>query len=155
MDQPVQQYETVTHFNRVVSGLLNGNNLHTKPTTIRNVGTIEVGTYTVQTIRVSGDVNDQGDHVAIEYTSKDGLMQIVLPPQVVSTIIRHVDGLATRTRRNNSKAAMKERMLAGYKPTPPPPGSRKCRIGKKRRKGKANASAEGNQEVRPVQAGER
>lgn len=120
MEQPVQQYETVTQFNRKVSGLLGGNNLHTKATTIRTVGTIEVGTYTVQTIRVSGDAKDKGDHVAIEYTSKDGLMQLVLPPEVVTTIIRHVSALTSRTRRNNSKAAMKVRMAAGYKPTPPP-----------------------------------
>lgn len=126
MEDAVQQFETVTRFNRVVSGLLNGNNLHTKATTLRNVGTIEIGTYIVQTIRVSGDVKDQGDYVTIEYTSKDGLMQIVLPPQVVNTIIRHVDSLAARTRRNNSKAAMKVRMAAGYKPTPPPRRKKKA-----------------------------
>lgn len=108
------QYETVSKFDRRVSGLLNGNNLHTKPTTIRNVGVIEVGTFSVQTIRVSGcDSKDQGDHVAIEYTSKDGLMQMVLPPKVVDTIIRQHNALSKKNKTNASKAAIKARKLAG------------------------------------------
>jgi hypothetical protein len=57
----MEQYETIDKFDRAVGGLLAGNNLHTKATTIEEIDKItgQAETFIVQTIR-----DEDGDHVA-------------------------------------------------------------------------------------------
>jgi hypothetical protein len=111
-----QLYQTIDKFDRAVGGLLDGNNIHTKPTTIEEVEKLsgEAETFIIQTIR-----DEEGDHVVVKFVDKDGVKRLILPPKVVNTIVRQRDALATKLRRNHSKAAMKARMAAGYKPMPP------------------------------------
>jgi len=113
-----QQYETVDAFDRQVAGLLAGNNLHTKATTLQAVMLTKLETFIVQVIRVSGG-DDEGDNVALQHISKRGTVRIVLPPVVVNAIVRGKDSLAKRARRNSSRASMRQRMAEGYVPTPP------------------------------------
>jgi hypothetical protein len=113
------QYETISKFDRAVGGLLGGNNLHTKPTTVQHVAlTGESEQFTIQTIRVA-DGDDKGDHVVITFVDKEGVKRLILPPRATDTIVRHRDSLSARARSNSSKAAMRDRMAAGYVPTPP------------------------------------
>lgn len=105
------EYQTVSKFDRQVGGLLAGNNLHTKATTIKEVGIIGSQTFIVQTIR-----DEQGDHVVIEYLDNDGPIRMVLIPKVVNTIVRQRDALTARARSNSSKQVMRERMAAGELP---------------------------------------
>ena len=116
MNEQQQEYKTIDKFDRALGGLLDGNNLHSKPTTIQEVQKItgESETFIIQTIR-----DEDGDHVALTYVDNDGVKRLILTPRVVNTIVRHRDALGARLRRNHSKAAMKARMAAGYKPTPP------------------------------------
>lgn len=104
------EYETINKFDRAVGGLLSGNNLHSKPTTVENVDkfTGEAETFIIQTIR-----DETGDNVVLKYMDKDGNKRIILPPKVVSTIIRQHEALSARSVSNRAKAAMKERKLAG------------------------------------------
>jgi hypothetical protein len=112
----MDEYKPIDKFDRAVGGLLAGNNLHTKPTTFEEVEpyTGEAETFIVQTIR-----DENGDHVVVKFMDKDGNKRMILPPKVVSTIVRQRDALTARARSNSSKARMKERMLAGWKPIPP------------------------------------
>lgn len=106
----------VSKFDRCVASLLDGNGLHSKPTTIETVNKI-VGaaeTFIVQTVR-----KEDGESVILKYLDNDGPVRLILPPKVVQTISRHSNALAARARSNFSTAKMKERMAAGYKPTPP------------------------------------
>lgn len=107
------QYETIDKFDRAVGGLLAGNNLHTKATTIEEVNKItgEAETFIVQTIR-----DEDGDHVVLKFMDKNGNKRLILPPKAVNTIVRQRDALTTRSRSNSSKAVAKERMLRGEVP---------------------------------------
>lgn len=107
------QYETISKFDREVGGLLAGNNLHTKPTTIEEVNKItgEAETFIVQTIRI-----EDGDHVVVKFVDKEGVKRLILPPKVANTLARHHDALSARARSNSSKAVAKERMLQGHDP---------------------------------------
>lgn len=109
-----QQFETVSKFDRAVGGLLSGNNLHTKPTTVEHIEKVkgESETYIVRTIR-----DEDGDHVVIKYIDKDGTQRIILPPKVAQVIQRQKDSLSRRSRSNSSKARMKERMDGGWRPS--------------------------------------
>ncbi|SRR5579871_2124222 len=109
-----QQYETISKFDRNVGGLLAGNSLHTKPTTVEEVNKLtgEAETFIVQTIR-----DEEGDHIVIKFVDKEGVKRLILSPKVANAIVRQRDSLSARARSNSSKAAMKERMAAGFVPT--------------------------------------
>jgi hypothetical protein len=111
-----QQYETISKFDRAVGGLLAGNNLHTKAATVEEINKItgEAETYIIQTIR-----DEAGEHIVVKFVDKDGNKRLILPPKAASTIVRQREALSRRARSNHSKAAMKERMAAGYVPVPP------------------------------------
>lgn len=113
MDIDGNSYETISKFDRAVGGLLAGNNIHTKPTTIEWVNKItgEAETFIVQTIR-----DDDGDHIVVKFVDKDGVKRLILPPKVSSTLARHHDALSSRARSNSSKATARERMLQGHDP---------------------------------------
>jgi hypothetical protein len=126
------QYETIAKFDRMYGSLLGGNNLHTKPSTIKNVSNVtgESETFVVQVIRAEQKKKviegfeektlvTVGDFVVLEFIDKDGHKRIIIPPKVTETIQRGCSSLSARARRNASKAAMKERMAAGYVPKPP------------------------------------
>jgi phage/plasmid primase-like uncharacterized protein len=109
----MEQYETVDKFDRAVGGLLSGNNLHTKATTIEEVDKItgQAETFIVQTIR-----DEDGDHIVVKFVDKDGVKRLILSPKVANTIVRQRDALTARSRSNSSKAVAKERMLRGELP---------------------------------------
>lgn len=109
----MEQFKTIDKFDRAVGGLLDGNNLHTKPTTIEEIEpyTGEAETFIVQTIR-----DEDGDHIVIKFVDKDGVKRLILTPRVANTILRHRDALTTRDRKNKSRAAAKARMLRGELP---------------------------------------
>ena len=107
------EYATISKFDRAVAGLQGGNNLAAKATTIEHVDPIvgEAETFIVQTIR-----DQQGDHVVIKFVDKSGVMRLILPPKVVSTIVRQRDALTARGRSNNARATAKARMERGEVP---------------------------------------
>lgn len=109
----MEQYETIDKFDRMVGGLLSGNNLHTKATTIEEIDKItgQAETFIVQTIR-----DEDGDHIVVKYVDKDGNKRLVLPPKVANTIVRQRDSLTARSRSNSSKAVARDRMLRGELP---------------------------------------
>jgi hypothetical protein len=72
----------------------------------------EAETFIVQTIR-----DEEGDHIVIKFVDKEGVKRLILSPKVANAIVRQRDSLSARARSNSSKAAMKERMAAGFVPT--------------------------------------
>jgi hypothetical protein len=124
-----EQYETIKKFDRAYGSLLGGNNLHTKPSTIKEVNSLtgESETFVVQTIRAEQKrtitkgfeqetIVTVGDYIVIEYIDRDGHQRIILPPRVVETIHRGHDSLSARARSNKAKALAKERKLRGELP---------------------------------------
>jgi hypothetical protein len=107
------EYETLNKFDRAYAGLIGGNNLLTKPTTVENVEkmTGEAETFVVQTIR-----NTEGDNIIVKYMDKEGVKRLILPPKVASTIGRQHDALSAKSRSIASKQVMKERMDRGEVP---------------------------------------
>lgn len=104
---------SVSKFDRIVGSLNDGNGLRAKATTIETIQRV-VGaaqTFIVQTIR-----DDKGDNVILKYLDNDGPIRLVLPPQVVNTIVRQRDALIARARSNSSKALAAERKAAGVVP---------------------------------------
>src|SRR5438045_1706676 len=95
-------YETIGKFDRAVGGLLAGNNIHTKPTTLEEVDRItgEAETFIIQTIR-----DEEGDHIVVKFVDKDGVKRLILSPKVANTIVRQRDALSARARSNSSKAS--------------------------------------------------
>jgi hypothetical protein len=87
------QYETLTKYDRVYAGLIGGNNLQTKATTIEYVQTVtgETETYIIQTVRAQ-----DGDYIVIKFMDKEGVKRLVLPPRVANTIGRQHNTLSTR-----------------------------------------------------------
>jgi hypothetical protein len=113
---PEQQYETISKFDKAYGGLVAGNNLHTKPTTIQELNFIgESETFIVQTIRIT-DGKERGDHVVISFVDKEGTKRLILPPRVTNAILRQKNSLTARNRSNVSRAVAKARMLAGELP---------------------------------------
>lgn len=106
----MEQFETLTKYDRVYAGLLGGNNLMVKATTIEYVQNVtgETETYIIQTIRAQ-----DGDYVAIKFIDKEGVKRLILPPKVAATIERQHNALTGRSRSIASKAAMKMRMDRG------------------------------------------
>lgn len=108
-----EQYETISKYDRQYAGLLGGNNLQTKATTVESVNSIigEAETFIVQTIR-----DEDGDHIALKYMDKNGNTRLILPPKVCQTIERQHNALTSRSRSIASKAVAKERMDRGELP---------------------------------------
>lgn len=85
-------------------------------TVIREVPTLGIGgteTFIVQTVRQK----DVGDYVFVERISDDGTVRLVLPPSVTAAIARQRDSTIAKNRRLTGRAAMADRMAAGYRPT--------------------------------------
>lgn len=107
-----QQYATISKFDRNVAGLLGGNNLDVKPTTIEHTSLLgESETFIIQTVR-----SQQGDNVILKFMDKDGNIRLVLPPAVVNTIVRQRDALTARSRSNSAKATARARKERGELP---------------------------------------
>jgi hypothetical protein len=111
--EQAQQYETLTKYDRVYAGLLGGNNLLTKATTIEEVQNLtgETETFIIQTVRVQ-----KGDYIVIKFMDKEGVKRLILPPRAANTIQRQHDSLTSRSRSVASKAAMRARMDRGELP---------------------------------------
>ena len=108
-----RQYESISKFDRRYSGLVGGNNLPTRATTIEDVNALtgETETYVVQTIR-----DERGDHIVLKVMDKDGLKRLILPPRVANLIAAQHDGLTRRRRSIVGKAQAKSRMERGEVP---------------------------------------
>jgi hypothetical protein len=92
--------------------------IRTAPSTLRMVLPMvgDPQTYMIETVR-----DEHGDTVFIEYVDGQGVIRLALPPAVTSRIAAQREALTTRGRRIRSKAAMRQRMADGYRPTPPRP----------------------------------
>lgn len=118
----MEQYETISKFDRQVAGLKGGNNIETRPTTIETVAlTGEAETFFVQTIRaeerrtVIEGLEEKvsvkvGYYIILKYMDKDGNKRIVLPPRVSDAMMRQRESLGKQAKSSKSKAAMKQRM---------------------------------------------
>lgn len=128
-------HKTIDPFDKRVGGLLGGNALTTKPTTLKEIEPLtgEAQTFIVQTVRTQDEHEVWSNSVILEFVAKEHV-RLILPSKVVNTIMRQGESLSARQRSAHAKRVMKERMDAGYKPTPPPPGKRKRRTKKKRSK---------------------
>lgn len=125
----MEQYETISKFDRAFAGLQGGNNLPTKPTTIEYVEPItgDAETFIIQTIRAEYKISVQkgwerttetrvGDFIVVKFVDKDGTKRLILPPKIAETIQRQHEALTRKNRTNSSKAVMRERMANGFKP---------------------------------------
>ena len=100
---------TIPKFDRDCAGLLGGNNLTTKATTVEHIGFAGAAeTFIVQTVR-----DQKGDYVLLKYNEGDALRKVILPPRVCSTIARHRDTLTAQSRRNAGRAQAKARKDRG------------------------------------------
>lgn len=108
------QEQAISKFDRAFGGLVGGNALKTKPTTIENTEAItgESETFIVQTVRA-----DSGDHIVVKFIDKGGVVRLILPPKVANVIASQRDSLTARRRSAASKDAMKRRMDQGFVPT--------------------------------------
>lgn len=109
----MEQFETLSKHDRVYAGLLGGNNLQTKATTIETVQKVtgETETFIVQTIR-----DERGDNIVLKFIDKEGVKRLILPPRVADTILRQRDSLTTRGRSLSSKATAQARKDRGELP---------------------------------------
>lgn len=109
-------------YDRVMGSLSQRNDcVATRESVIRHIPTWGIGggvkTFIVQTIRASDGEGGSGDFVFIECSSSEGMVRLVLTPEVAAAIARQRDALSTKNRRNSARASMRERMQAGYVPT--------------------------------------
>lgn len=111
MNETPIQYETISKHDRQYAGLLGGNNLQTKATTIEVVNNItgETETFIIQTIREE----KKGDHIVLKFMDKDGVKRLILPPKVAATIERQHNSLSAKSRSLASKIVMRDRMARG------------------------------------------
>jgi hypothetical protein len=125
----MEQYETLSKFDRAFAGLQGGNNLPTKPATVEYVEPItgDAETFIVQTVRAEykvsikkgWDVSTEtrtGDFIVVKFVDKDGTKRLILPPRVAETIHRQHEALSKKNRANASKAVMRERIANGFVP---------------------------------------
>jgi len=106
-------YKTISKFDKAVGGLLDGNSLRTKPTTMEEVEktTGEAETFIIQTVRT-----EEGDSIIIKFVDVDGVKRIILPPKVSNCIARQKDSLTARARTNSSRARAKAMKESGQLP---------------------------------------
>jgi hypothetical protein len=109
----MDDYKKLNKFDKAVGGLLDGNNLRTKPTTIEVVEkwTGEAETFIVQTVR-----DEDGDSIIVKFVDNEGVKRLILWPKVADAIVRHRDALTSRARRNKSRQAARDRMSRGELP---------------------------------------
>jgi hypothetical protein len=110
------EYQTINKYDRAYGDWRALTKLFTKPSTIKH--TDQIGrseTFIVQTAR-----HENSEAIFIENISEDGnVIRLALPTKVARAILSQHASLSKRSRTAASKAAMKARMDAGYKPTPP------------------------------------
>jgi hypothetical protein len=105
--------QVISKFDRAFGGLVGGNALKTKPTTIETTEPLtgEAETFIVQTVRT-----ESGDHIVVKFIDKTGVVRLILPPKVANLIASQRDSLTTRRRSAAGRAAMKRRMDEGFAP---------------------------------------
>lgn len=102
MNEQLQEYATLSAFDRENAGLRGGNQLRTKPATIEHNNLIgQHETFIVETIR-----DEEGDHIVLKYWGAE-TSKIVLPPKVVNTILRQNRALSAKARTNHGRAMAK------------------------------------------------
>jgi hypothetical protein len=122
-----EQLQTMSKFDRIVGGLLGGNSLRARTTTVEQVEPItgEAESYMIQTVRTEKamirekdgkTITKIGEHVIVKYLDKHGPVRLVLPPKVVETIIRQRDSLSAQARSNSAKMKAQERKDRGELP---------------------------------------
>jgi len=86
----------------------------TKPSTVKVSQPItgRSETFIIQTAR-----HEAGDYIFVECADENGLVRLALPPKVASAIASQRESLTKRRRSIASRAAMKQRIAEGYKPT--------------------------------------
>jgi hypothetical protein len=104
---------TISKFDRAYSGLIDGNAVMTRATTIEYVQKVtgEAETFIVQTVR-----NEDGDNIVLKFVDKDGNKRLILPPKVANLIASQRDSLTARRRSIASKATAKARADRGELP---------------------------------------
>jgi hypothetical protein len=107
MDNTIQKYD------RMYGSLIDVC-ISTKPSTVKVVQTLtgRSETWIIQTVRHE----ENGDYIFVECADESGLTRLVLPPKVCSAIASQSGSLTKRRRSNASRAAMRNRMAAGYTP---------------------------------------
>jgi hypothetical protein len=80
--------------------------------------------WVIQTVRQvipgdEGEPAETGEFAFIDYLGSEGQVRLVLPPEVTAVLYRQRDAVSVKHRRISSKATMRARMEAGYRPTPP------------------------------------
>lgn len=132
-----EQYKTLTKYDKIVGGLQGANNLATKPTTIQWVEflTGEAETFIVHTVRAEYKVEIKkglvvkaetrvGNFIILNFVDQHGTQRLVLPPKVAETIARQSETLKKKddarrkkTRSEQMRELMRERMANGFVPT--------------------------------------
>lgn len=109
---PMEEFETIAKYDRLY-GNLRDVCLRTKPSTIQNVDVVgRSETFIVETMR-----HETGDYIFIQcIDDKQQVTRLALPPKVANAIASGKESLSRRKRSASSKAAMKERMAAGFVP---------------------------------------
>jgi hypothetical protein len=104
---------TISKFDRAYSGLIDGNAVMTRATTIEYVQKVtgEAETFILQTVR-----NEDGDNIILKFVDKDGNKRLILPPRVCAAIASQRDSLTSRRRSIASKATAKARADRGEAP---------------------------------------
>lgn len=97
--------------------------IKTKPSTVRTVAPIlgSSQTWVLTTFRQRQEVGGgkgvrARDFIFLEAMSKEGMVRLVLPPQVADAIARHRESLTKRSRRSAAKAVAADRMARGEVP---------------------------------------
>lgn len=88
--------------------------VHSRPSTIRVVEPVlgHSQVYIVQTYRQK----EQGDTIFLETMGRAGSLRIVIPPKVVTAIMRQHDALTTKNRSETGKKVAQERKDRGEEP---------------------------------------
>jgi hypothetical protein len=107
------EFETISKYDRQYGGLLGGQSLSTKPSTIEHVDnfTGKTETFVIQTIR-----DEDGDHISVKRMDVDGNIRMILPPKVASVIASQSGSLTTKRRRIAGKARAKADKEKGILP---------------------------------------
>lgn len=103
---------TRSKFDRDVAGLMGGNNLTVKATTVENIAFGgEAETFIIQTVR-----DEKGDNIIIKYGEGNSLMRLILPPKAAAVIARQKDAITAKSRRNTGRASAQARKDRGELP---------------------------------------
>lgn len=118
MNEPV--YKTVkSKFDRAIGELTGLPDVRKcKPSTLRSVMPItgDSQTFVVQTFRRIGDGPEAGCSVFIEYFDAEGVVRLVIPPNVSKLIADQRQALSDRLRRESAKRSAADRKARGILP---------------------------------------